>query len=147
MGTPEKEAKAQGERRWYTIPEAAEYLGVSEPTIFRWMRDGYLSFYKVGNATRFAQEGLDAVIEKATGRKEAEAAAGRCASCGHNVLLPGRLRGAGQLYFQPDKTKFWTFHESMVSTRARVCAACGYVHLHADIDTLSRLRPGEKKKA
>jgi excisionase family DNA binding protein len=147
MSTPttrKGEPEAPESRRWYTIPDAAAYLGVSEPTIFRWMKSGLLSFYKIGGATRFAQEGLDAVIEKTTGAKEAEAAAGRCAACGHSVLVFGRLRGTGRLYFQPEKTKFWTFQESMVPTRARVCAACGYIQVHAETEKLSRLLPGRR---
>lgn len=131
-------------KRWYTIPEAADYLSVSEPTIFRWMKGGQLSFYKIGGSTRFTQEGLEAVIEKTTGAKEAEAAAGRCAACGHSVLVEGRLRGAGRLYFQPEKTKFWTFQESMVPTLARVCTACGYIQLHAETAKLTRLLPGDE---
>lgn len=132
------------EKAWFTVAEAAAYLGVSEPTIFRWMRDKALSFYKVGGSTRFSREGLDALIEKTTGRKEAEAAAGRCASCGHGVLIDGRLQGAGRLYFRPAKTKFWTFAEPMVETRARVCVACGYVQVHADTAKLGRLKPAAK---
>jgi excisionase family DNA binding protein len=128
-------------REWYTIPEAAQYLGVSEPTIYRWMKDGLLSFYKVGGGTRFSQEGLDAVIEKTTGRKEAEAAAGHCAACGHSVLIDGRLQGAGRLYFKPAHTKFWVFEESLVPTKAKVCPACGYVQIQADTGKLRRLRP------
>ena len=73
-------------RRWYTVQEAAEYLGVSQPTIFRWMKDGQLSFYKIGGSTRFVREGLDAVIEKTTGSKEAEGAAG-CLNRVHPVGL------------------------------------------------------------
>ena len=111
------------------------------------MKDGTLSFYKVGSATRFSQESLDAVIEKTTGRKEAEAAAGRCASCGHNVLIDGRLQGMGKLYFHPVKTRFWTFEESLVPTRARVCAACGYIHLHAETHKLNRLKPKDNGSA
>ena len=125
---------------WYTVLEAAEYLGVSQPTIFRWMKDGFLSFYKVGNATRFSREGLDAVIEKATGRKEADTARGRCASCGHTVLVDGRIQGAGRLYFHPAKAKFWTLRESLVPTVARACAACGYVQMHVDVEKLNGLR-------
>ncbi len=68
-------------KRWFTIKEAADYLGISQPTLFRWMKEGTLSFYKVGGATRFSQEGLDAVIEKSTGEKEAQQAAGRCVAC------------------------------------------------------------------
>ena len=92
------EAK-ESRKQWYSVREAAEYLAVSQPTIFRWMKEGHLSFYKVGGSTRFSQEGLDAVIEKTTGLKEAELIAGRCAACGHSVLVEGRIRGAGRLYF------------------------------------------------
>ncbi|MHC4389124.1 MAG: helix-turn-helix domain-containing protein [Planctomycetota bacterium] len=128
-------------KQWYTIQGAARYLGVSQPTIFRWMKEGSLSFFKIGGATRFSQEGLEAVIEKTTGQKEAELVAGRCAACGHSVLVEGYLRGAGKLYFRPAKSAFWVLEEAMVPTRARVCAACGYLQLHADIAKLKRLKP------
>ena len=128
-------------KQWYSVRDAAEYLAVSQPTIFRWMKEGTLSFYKVGGSTRFSREGLDALIEKTTGIKEAEIVAGRCAACGHNVLIAGKLRGAGRLYFRPDKPRFWTFAEAMVPTQARVCAACGYIQLHADTKKLKKLKP------
>ena len=134
------------EKRWYSVQQAAKYLGVSQPTIFRWMKDGFLSFYKVGGSTRFSQEGLDAVVEKTTGRKEAEASQGRCASCGHGVLVEGRLQGTGRLYFRPEKTKFWTFEEGIVGIKARVCTACGFIQMHADADKLTRLLPEDKKQ-
>lgn len=130
---------------WFTVEEAAGYLGVSVPTVFRWMKAGTLSFYKMGGATRFSKEGLDAVVEKTTGRKEAEAAAGKCASCGHGVLVPGRLQGTGRLYFKPEKAKFWVWSESMVETHAKVCAACGFVQIHADAEKLGRLRSRKDK--
>ncbi len=128
-------------KRWYTVPEAAEYLGLSVPTIFRWMRDGRLSFVKIGGATRFTQEGLEAVIEKTTGSMEAEAAAGRCAACGHSVLVEGSVQGTGRLYFRPEKTRFWVFAEALVPIRARVCTACGHIQLRADTEKLNRLVP------
>ena len=128
-------------RQWYTIQQAARYLGVSQPTIFRWMKEGSLSFFKIGGATRFSQEGLEAVIEKTTGQKEAELIASRCAACGHSVLVEGYLRGAGKLYFRPTKSSFWVLAEAMVPMRARVCAACGYLQLHADTTKLKRLKP------
>ncbi|MFH1023852.1 MAG: helix-turn-helix domain-containing protein [Planctomycetota bacterium] len=131
------------EKAWYTVREAAAYLGVSEPTIFRWMKDKTLSFYKIGGGTRFAKEGLDAVIEKTTGESEARAASGRCASCGHGVLVAGRVQGTGRLYFRPETTKFWVWAEPLVSLSARVCAACGYVQLHADTEKLTKLGTGE----
>ncbi|MFW6159209.1 MAG: helix-turn-helix domain-containing protein [Planctomycetota bacterium] len=126
-------------KQWYTVGEAAEYLQVSEPTIFRWMKQGTLSFYKVGGSTRFSKEGLDAVIEKTTGRKEAEAAFNRCTACGHHGLVDGRLQGAGRLYFKADQTRFWTFSESLVPSRARCCPACGHIQLFADTEKLQRL--------
>jgi excisionase family DNA binding protein len=131
-------------KNWYTVAEAADYLQVSQPTIFRWMKDATLSFYKVGGKTRFSREGLYAVIEKTTGRKEAQAAQGRCASCGHTSLLAGRLQGAGKLYFKPDKTKFWVSDHSLVPTSARVCPACGYLQVHVETGKLGRLRPEEE---
>ncbi len=134
------EEQQDAQKEWFSIQEAGEYLGVSQPTIFRWMKQGVLSFYKVGGSTRFSKEGLDAVIEKTTGRKEAEAAAGRCASCGHSVLVEGKLQGNGYLYFRPAKTKFWTFEEALVPTKCRVCTACGYIQIHADTAKLGRLR-------
>ena len=107
----------------------------------------------VGNCASSLVQGLtyyrdkrseDAVVEKTTGSKEAEAAQGRCAACGHSILVEGRLQGMGKLYFKPDRTRFWTLEESLVSTRARVCPACGYVQLHADADKLRRLQPPEE---
>lgn len=131
----------QRQNQWFSVRDAAKYLSVSQPTIFRWMKEGTLSFYKIGGSTRFSQEGLDAVIEKTTGIKEAEIAAGRCAACGHSILVAGRLQGAGRLYFRPDKPRFWTFAEAMVPTGARVCTACGYIQLHADTGKLRKLKP------
>ena len=130
-------------QKWYSVKEAADHLGVSQPTIFRWMKDNLLSFYKVGGSTRFTLESLEAVIEKTTGRKEAEAAAGRCASCGHSVLVGGKMQGIGQLHFRPDKSKFWVFGEALVGVDARVCPACGFVQLYVDTPKLNRLLPEE----
>ena len=72
-------------------------------------------------------------------------AAGRCAACGHGILVDGRLQGTGRLYFKPDETKFWVFADSMVGVRARVCAACGFIQMHADTGKLGKLKAGGKK--
>ena len=132
-------------KKWFSASDAAKYLGVSEPTIFRWMREGLLSYYKIGGATRFSQDGLDAVFQKNTGQLEAEAAQGKCVSCGHHRLIEGKFRGTGQMYFRPDKTKFWVFEEAMVSTKGKVCASCGYIHIFADTSKLTRLIPEESE--
>ncbi len=131
----------QRQNQWFSVRDAADYLSVSQPTIFRWMKEGTLSFYKVGGSTRFSQEGLDAVVEKTTGLKEAELIAGRCAACGHSVLVEGRIRGAGRLYFRPDRPTFWTLSEAMVPTKVRACMACGYIQWHADTEKLRKLKP------
>lgn len=130
-------------KAWYSIEEAAKYLGVSHPTIYRWMKQGLLSFYKVGVSTRFSREGLDAVILKTTGQREAEAASGKCASCGHSILVEGKMQGTGNLYFRPTRSKFWVLTEALVPTRCRVCTACGYVQIHVDVEKLRRLNPDE----
>lgn len=127
-------------QKWFTIREAADYLRVSQTTIFRWMKDESLTYYKIGGSTRFSQECLNAIVEKMTGQKEAADAAERCASCGHSVLIEGGIQGAGKLHFKPEKSSFWVLAESMVPTRARVCQACGYIHLYADPDKLRKLK-------
>ncbi len=126
---------------WYSVREAAAYLGKSEPTIFRWMKEGVLGFYKVGRATRFTQESLDAVIEKTTGAREAAGVVLRCAACGNSQMVDGQLQSTGRIYFKPDKSKFWTLTDSMVGLRAKVCTACGFVQIHADTQKLGKLKP------
>lgn len=133
--------------KWFTIKEAADYLGVSQPTLFRWMKEGTLSFYKIGGATRFSQEGLDAIIEKSTGEKEAAQAASRCLMCGHSILVDGRVQATGKLYFKPAKSGFWVLYEAMVPTKARACPACGYVHFYVDPQKIRELKPQEITEA
>ena len=131
------------EKTWYTVKEAAAYLGVSQPTIFRWMKSGILSSYKVGGSTRFSKEGLDAAVMKRTGKQEAQAVKKQCAACGHANLVDGKLQSTGRLYFRPEKTRFWTLQEAMVNTSAMVCEACGFVQVHADVSKLKKLKPDE----
>jgi predicted nucleic-acid-binding Zn-ribbon protein len=107
------------------------------------MKEGTLSFYKVGGSTRFSKEGLDAVIDKTTGQKEAEKSAGTCIACGHSTLVEGRMQSTGKMYFKPDKSSFWVLHEAVVGTKAKVCPACGYIQLYADTERLKKLKPKE----
>lgn len=45
---------------WLTLDEAAEYLGVSKPTVHRWCRDEGLPYYPTGfRGRRFLQKDLD----------------------------------------------------------------------------------------
>ena len=124
---------------WMTIKQAADYLGVSEPTIFRWMRDGAISFFKLGGATRFKRENLDMVARKVTGKGEGEAKGLHCSVCGHSFRLDGDVRSTGKVYFMPKKTKFLVFSESVVDVAARACPACGHIDMFADVDKLSKL--------
>lgn len=128
---------------WMTVKQAAQYLGVSEPTIFRWMREGTLSFFKIGGATRFRRENLDLVAQKVTAKEEGEQRAGRCAVCGHGFLLPGSVRSTGKIYFMPKKTKFFVFSESVVNLTAQACPVCGHVEMFADTAKLKKLMPRE----
>ena len=124
---------------WLTTKEGAEYLKVSEQTIFRWMRSGRLSFFKLGNATRFRRSHLDMVAQKVTSDSEAEMASSRCVVCGHSRLVEGRLRSTGRLYFQLDRSRFFVLAENATPVRARTCPVCGHVQLFADTDKLNRL--------
>jgi excisionase family DNA binding protein len=48
---------------WLTLDEAAAYLKVSKPTIYRWTSAGQLPFYKLAGtgARRFKRSELDAL--------------------------------------------------------------------------------------
>ena len=128
---------------WLTVRQAAGYLGVSEPTIFRWMRDGTLSYFKLGGATRFRRENLDMVARKVTSAKEGEHHAARCPVCGHGFLLAGQVRSTGRLYFQPEHTKFLVMRDSMIRLHAMACPACGHVQMFTDAEQLARLMTSE----
>jgi excisionase family DNA binding protein len=138
--SPDHEHELPVEQRdWYTIQEAADFLGVSQPTIFRWMKQGTLSFYKVGGSTRFSKQGLEAVVEKNTGGPEARTSSDRCAVCGNGELADGQLQGTGRIFFRPAKSRFWVMSESLVPTTSKVCTACGHVQIHADTAKLKKL--------
>ena len=52
-------------KEWYTIDEAAEYMGVSKRTIYKWTKEGRLRTYRLGAECirRFRREDLDKVPE------------------------------------------------------------------------------------
>ena len=128
---------------WYTIREAAEYLSVGEQTIYRWMREGKLTYRKIGDSTRFLRRDLDAMVQIFHGDDDTGNGGNviqRCPACGDEDAVLGRLRGAGLQYFQPEKTKFWTLRQSMIDTSARMCVRCGYIASFGDVDHLHQLR-------
>ncbi len=134
--------------KWYSIREAAAYLEIGEPTIYRWMRDGRITFRKVGDSTRFLREDLDAVVEVHRAERSGEEVKKHCPYCNGEELVPGRLRSTGLLYFQLKKSKFWTLSENALKTDALMCARCGAMILFGDLTKLKKLKetPREEEK-
>lgn len=128
---------------WFSTKDAAEYLDVGEPTLFRWMRDGKITYRKVGDSTRFFKEDLDAVMEVFHSEKDRENVKKVCAYCHGTNLVEGVFRTTGLNYFQPKKTKFWTLKASNIETQAFMCADCGAISLFGDKQKLASL--SEKK--
>lgn len=142
------ETKQTGtKQKWYSIQEAATYLEVGEPTLYRWMREGKITFRKVGDSTRFWQEDLDSVMEVFHSEKDANKVREVCPACRNTELVEGKVRGAGLVYFVPKKTKFWTLKDSFVETTARMCTRCGTISWFGDLIKLTKLqlqaRPSE----
>src|SRR5215469_7275781 len=135
------ETNESSERKeWYSIGEAAEYLDVGEPTLYRWMREGKITYRKVGDSTRFWQEDLDAVMEVYHSFRELDKAREVCPVCNHDVLVEGKVRTTGLNYFTPRKTKFWTLKDSFVQTSAKMCARCGAIIWFGDLEKLTSLQ-------
>ena len=126
--------------RWYTIKEAADYLGVTEPTIYRWMRDGQMTYRKIGDSTRFLQADLDNHVQVYRSAKDIEQVKEHCPICHHTELIPGNVRSTGMNYFYPESTKFWTLKTSHIETQARMCTRCGAILLFGDQSKLVSLK-------
>jgi excisionase family DNA binding protein len=126
--------------KWYSIHEAAEYLDVGEPTLYRWMRDGKITYRKVGDSTRFWQQDLDSVMEIFHSGKDLDQAREVCQVCRNTELVEGKVRGAGLVYFVPKKTRFWTLKDSFVDANARMCTRCGAISWFGDTAKLAKLR-------
>ena len=126
--------------QWYSIKEAAEYLGVTEPTIYRWMRDGQITFRKIGDATRFLQADLDGHVQVFRSVKDAENVQEYCPVCHHTEFVKGNVRSTGINYFYPSSTKFWTFATSHVETQAHMCTRCGAILWFGDKIKLNALK-------
>ena len=126
--------------QWYSIRQAADYLDVGEPTLYRWMREGKITYRKVGDSTRFWQEDLDSVMQVYHSAKDLDKAREVCPICRHDELVEGKVRGAGLVYFVPKKTKFWTLKDSFVETTARMCTRCGAIAWFGDAAKLAALQ-------
>jgi excisionase family DNA binding protein len=136
-----------GKQKWYSIAEAAEYLDVGEPTIYRWMREDKITFRKVGDSTRFWREDLDSVMEVFHSGKDLEKVKRVCPICHHDELVEGKVRGAGLVYFVPKKTKFWTLKDSFVQTTSFMCLRCGAISWFGDTAKMVALQAKTKPAA
>ena len=125
---------------WYTIRAAAKYLEVGEPTIYRWMRDGRITFRKVGDSTRFLKEDLDAVVQVHPSAKEIHKVQMICPVCHHDEMIEGGVESTGKAHFRPSNVTFWTLKDINIKTTARMCAKCGAVSMFGDLDKLAALR-------
>lgn len=136
------EVSNNGKRKpvWFSIKEASEYLDVGEPTLYRWMRDGKITYRKVGDSTRFFQEDLDSVMEVYHSTKDLENAKKLCPVCHTGELVEGTLRSTGLCYFQPRKTRFWTLKDSNIETEARMCDRCGAIQMFGNVKKLLDLK-------
>lgn len=59
------------EKEWMSLPEGAEYLGISLATIYRWLNEGRIPSYKAGRVRRVKKTDLDSYME--SGREEEKA--------------------------------------------------------------------------
>ena len=51
------------DKQWLKLPEAAEYVGVSLATVYRWIKAGKLTLHKVGKVSRVKKEDVDRLLE------------------------------------------------------------------------------------
>jgi excisionase family DNA binding protein len=120
--------------RWYSIQEAAAYLEVTEPTLYRWMREKKITFRKVGDSTRFWREDLDAVMQVFHSERSIEESKSVCPVCHSNEVSEGIFSSTGLNYFQ-----FWTLKASNIPTTALMCRRCGAITLFGDTAKLNAL--------
>lgn len=124
---------------WFSIKEAAKYLSIGEPTLYRWMRDGKITFRKVGDSTRFLVQDLDSFVQVFPSSKDAENVKQTCPACHSKDLVEGVFRSTGLNYFRPKKTKFWALKDSNIKTVSMMCLQCGNVSLFGDKDKMQTL--------
>jgi excisionase family DNA binding protein len=135
---------AAAKKKWFSIQEAAEYLDIGEPTLYRWMREGKITFRKVGDSTRFWQEDLDSVMQVYHSDKDVSKAQEVCPVCRHDELVEGDLRSTGVVQFHAKATKFWTMKMSSMPVAAKMCARCGMISLFASVEWVKNLAAAKK---
>ena len=131
--------KKEEGKKWFSIKEAAKYLSVGEPTLYRWMRNGKITFRKVGDSTRFLVQDLDSFVQVFPSKKNAENVKQICPVCHSTELVEGVFRSTGLNYFRPKKTKFWALKDSNIKTVSMMCLQCGAISLFGDKKKMSAL--------
>jgi excisionase family DNA binding protein len=124
---------------WFSIKEAAKYLSIGEPTLYRWMRDGRITYRKVGDSTRFLKDDLETFVQVFPSKRDAEKVKQACPVCHHDELVTGAFRSTGLNYFRPKKSKFWSIHDSNIKTMAVMCRRCGAITHFGDTKKLQKL--------
>ena len=132
--------------KWFSIKDAAQYLDVGEQTVYRWMREGKITYRRIGDSIRFLREDLDTLIEIYPSQKDATKVNKLCPFCHHTELIEGVVQGTGLVYFRPKKTKFWTFRDANIKTHAHMCPRCSAIIWFGDTDKIKPLQ-GESKES
>ncbi len=123
---------------WLTISEACKYLQISEQTMFRWMRSGKITYYKVGKSTRFKESDLNKAVERVASRSTIPDDINTCKACGNDDLISGSLSALGELVFKPEDKKFSVWKDTSVGVTALCCSKCGTITLRANVDDLEK---------
>lgn len=128
--------------KWYSIKEAAEYLSVGEPTLYRWMREGRITYRKVGDSTRFWREDLDSMMEVFPSAKNLDAVRNFCPVCHHGDMVEGRMEAGETARFRPMDEAFPSARDGGVETSAWMCLQCGAIAWFGNLERLHRGRGG-----
>ena len=145
MTESEELRSAVAKPHWFGIKEAADYLDIGEPTLYRWMRENQITFRKVGDSTRFLQEDLDSAIKVFRSKRDLEKVRGVCPLCSGEDLVEGFVQSTGRLYFKLKEAKFWTLKENSVPTSARLCRRCGGISFFGDLAVVEELIDAQEK--
>lgn len=130
---------------WYSIKDASEYLDVGEQTLYRWIREGSITYRRIGDSIRFLQQDLDGAVEVFPSLKDAGRVREFCAVCHYSPLVEGTAQSTGRVMFRPSKSRFWTLQEGNVEAEARMCPRCGAIFLFGNTEKLSSLQPATEK--
>jgi excisionase family DNA binding protein len=147
MTIEESDSHAPSRPNWFGIKEAAEYLDIGEPTLYRWMRDGQITYRKVGDSTRFLKEDLDSAIKVFRSKRDLETIRSACPVCKAVEQIEGFVQSTGRIYFKLKEAKFWTLKENSVATSARLCRRCGAISLFGDLEAVEKLIDSQVKAA